>query len=506
MQHLRIGSFLQNGKYKIEKVLGQGGFGITYLATQKISIEGPIGQIDTEIKLAIKEFFMKDICNRDEDSSIVSIPSVGSQQLAERFKQKFIKEARNISRLKHAHIIKVVDVFEENGTAYYVMEYHGNGSLNSLIKQNGPMPEDKATNYILQIASALEYIHNEQMNHLDIKPDNILLNNKGEAILIDFGLSKCYDAGGEQTSSTPVGVSVGYAPLEQSRVGGVETFSPATDIYSLGATFYKLLTGNTPPDASEVLDEGLPDMGSNISVNIQNLITQAMEPRRKKRPQSIREFLSLFGDKSTESKLVDSEETKVVINQEVSFEETVIVDSIAQKPNINNNNIFPTIPNNDWNSVEAIDLGLSIKWANMNWTNNASMWCDINPNLIHLDGITESEHDVVYVSTLKKYRMPTLQEWRELQLKCKWEWCSNNLGCGYLVTGTTGNSIFLPANGKIVGEKHVAQNLKGYYWTSNKPLERNEAYYIYFDQDIIDFEREPFDNVLRYIRPVAVSR
>ena len=195
MQHLRIGSFLQNGKYKIEKVLGQGGFGITYLATQKISIEGPIGQIDTEIKLAIKEFFMKDICNRDEDSSIVSIPSVGSQQLAERFKQKFIKEARNISRLKHAHIIKVVDVFEENGTAYYVMEYHGNGSLNSLIKQNGPMPEDKATNYILQIASALEYIHNEQMNHLDIKPDNILLNNKGEAILIDFGLSKCYDAG-----------------------------------------------------------------------------------------------------------------------------------------------------------------------------------------------------------------------------------------------------------------------------------------------------------------------
>ena len=95
MQQLSEGTLLQGGKYKIEKVLGQGGFGITYLASQKISIEGPIGQIETEIKLAIKEFFMKDICNRNENSTIVSVPSVGSKQLAERFKQKFIKEAWN---------------------------------------------------------------------------------------------------------------------------------------------------------------------------------------------------------------------------------------------------------------------------------------------------------------------------------------------------------------------------------------------------------------------------
>jgi serine/threonine protein kinase len=294
MQQLPKNTLLQGGKYKIEKVLGQGGFGITYLATQKISIEGPIGQIETEIKLAIKEFFMKDVCNREEDSNVVSIPSVGSKQMAERFKQKFIKEAWNISKLKHPHIIKVVDVFEENDTAYYVMEYHGNGSLNSCIKQNGAFSEEEATKYILQIADALDYIHKQQMNHLDIKPDNVLLNNKGEAVLIDFGLSKCYDADGEQTSSTPIGVSVGYAPLEQSRIGGVGTFSPATDIYSLGATFYKLVTGQTPPDASEVLDEGLPDMPSYISSKTQNAITQAMEARRKKRPQSIEAFLELL--------------------------------------------------------------------------------------------------------------------------------------------------------------------------------------------------------------------
>lgn len=324
MQQLPKNTLLQGGKYKIEKVLGQGGFGITYLATQRISIEGPIGQIETEIKLAIKEFFMKDVCNREEDSNVVSIPSVGSKQMAERFKQKFIKEAWNISKLKHPHIIKVVDVFEENDTAYYVMEYHGNGSLNSCIKQNGAFSEEEATKYILQIADALDYIHKQQMNHLDIKPDNVLLNNKGEAVLIDFGLSKCYDADGEQTSSTPIGVSVGYAPLEQSRIGGVGTFSPATDIYSLGATFYKLVTGQTPPDASEVLDEGLPDMPNSISQKVQNAITQAMEARKKNRPQNINEFLNLLGKHIKVVEAINNQKISNFVAQEIKREEIEI--------------------------------------------------------------------------------------------------------------------------------------------------------------------------------------
>ena len=377
MQQLPKNTLLQGGKYKIEKVLGQGGFGITYLATQRISIEGPIGQIETEIKLAIKEFFMKDVCNREEDSNLVSIPSVGSKQMAERFKQKFIKEAWNISKLRHPHIIKVVDVFEENDTAYYVMEYHGNGSLNSRIKQNGAFSEEEATNYILQIADALDYIHKQQMNHLDIKPDNVLLNNKGEAVLIDFGLSKCYDADGEQTSSTPIGVSVGYAPLEQSRIGGVGTFSPATDIYSLGATFYKLVTGQTPPDASEVLDEGLPDMPSYISSKTQNAITQAMEARRKKRPQSIPEFLTLL-DCSIQ-KIINSGEENVVLVQSIPYseekkdvsapieardtEETILVNQNTEKFN-DINNFLLSLGIKDIDATVAVDLGLSVKWAN----------------------------------------------------------------------------------------------------------------------------------------------
>ena len=381
MQQLKSGSLLQGGKYRIEKVLGQGGFGITYLASQKISIEGPIGQIETEIKLAIKEFFMKDICNREAESNVVSIPSVGSKQLAERFKQKFIKEAWNISKLKHPHIIKVVDVFEENDTAYYVMEYHGNGTLNSLVKQNGAMSEEEATKYVLQIADALDYIHKQQMNHLDVKPGNVLLNNKGEAVLIDFGLSKCYDADGEQTSSTPVGISVGYAPLEQSRVGGVGTFSPATDIYSLGATFYKLVTGQTPPEASEVLDEGLPDMPNGISEKVQHAITQAMEARKKKRPQSIAEFLALLNIAFDDIKHVQEEFTPITtaapsvytsekgtIKDNISeskSEETVFANPSDERT-IEINKFLMSKGIKEINATTAVDLGLSVKWANCN--------------------------------------------------------------------------------------------------------------------------------------------
>ena len=505
-------------------MLGQGGFGITYLATQRISIEGPIGQIETEIKLAIKEFFMKDVCNREEDSNVVSIPSVGSKQMAERFKQKFIKEAWNISKLKHPHIIKVVDVFEENDTAYYVMEYHGNGSLNSRIKQNGAFSEEEATNYILQIADALDYIHKQQMNHLDIKPDNVLLNNKGEAVLIDFGLSKCYDADGEQTSSTPIGVSVGYAPLEQSRIGGVGTFSPATDIYSLGATFYKLVTGQTPPDASEVLDEGLPDMPDSISQKVQNAITHAMESRRKNRPQSIEEFLKLLDANSIGSAIgIEKEKvanrpvmtTPIVSEKKVEkvikdivdtsdLEETVLVNPLDEKYGevkvLLSNEGFKNL-----DSIEAVDLGLSVKWTNMNWNSQAVKWCTEESNFSVLDNITATDFDPVYISTDKQFRIPTLQEWLELRQKCKWEWIDHDLISGYVVTGSNGNKIFLPALGKVIGRNQIGDKLKGYYWTSNKRVGRKDVYYIYFNSEQIDYECEPLDNVLRWIRAVEVN-
>ena len=281
---LKPGSALQGGKYRILSVLGQGGFGITYAAEQ----------VSLGRRVALKEFFMEEYCNRDSTTSQVSIGSEGSRETVECFRAKFVKEAKMIAGLDHRNIIRIYDVFEENGTAYYVMEYLSGGSLLDLQRSEERLPEDEALACIRQAASALEYIHSMKINHLDIKPGNILLDGKGRAVLIDFGLSKRYDIEGNQTSTTPVGISHGYAPLEQYKPGGVGTFSPATDIYSLGATLYRLLTGQTPPDADVINDEGFPSNPGYVSGKVWKAMEAAMQPRRKDRPQSIAEFLKIL--------------------------------------------------------------------------------------------------------------------------------------------------------------------------------------------------------------------
>ena len=278
--YLEPGSTLQGGKYEIVKTLGQGGFGITYAAQHRLF----------DRKVAIKQFFMKD----------------ASDALADKFKAKFLKEARILANLEHPNIVRVTDVFEENGTAFYVMDFLPGGSLLDKIKKEGPVSEETAECYVRQVAAALDYIHGMNMVHLDVKPANILLNAKGNAVLIDFGISKHYDSAGEQTSNTPIGMSKGYAPLEQGMDGDVSQFKPSTDIYSLGATLYHLLTGFPPPEASVVNEDGLqqPDL---IGNRPWRAIYRAMQPRRKDRPQSIPEFLSLLED-------VEEDEGTVILN------------------------------------------------------------------------------------------------------------------------------------------------------------------------------------------------
>ena len=294
---LKAGAVLQQGKYRILSVLGQGGFGITYLAEQSL-----LGR-----KVAIKEFFMKDLCNRDADTSQVTVGSVGSRELVDRFRQKFFKEACNIASLEHKHIVPIMDIFEENGTAYYVMKYFSGGSLSF----NSAIPEDVALRYTNQLASALRFIHQKHMMHLDIKPSNILLDDEDNVVLIDFGLAKQYDNAGQQTSTTPVGISHGYAPIEQYRSGGVSAFSPATDIYSLGATLYKLLTGTTPPEAMDIVATGVPACPANVSAETWNAVKSAMQPAASSRPQSVDEFLSLLSENGTEGRRPEGLKSKV---------------------------------------------------------------------------------------------------------------------------------------------------------------------------------------------------
>ena len=288
MNTLLSSSTLQNGKYEIQRVLGQGGFGITYLATQH-----GLNRI-----VAIKEFFMERFCLRNADTCHVTIADDGSRELVNRYRNKFLKEARNIAKLEHPNIVSIIDVFEENSTAYYVMKYAQNGSLDDKVQRKGHLSEAEATRYILKVADALHFVHQHKMTHLDVKPANILLSEKDEPWLIDFGLSKQYDAqAGKQTSCTPLGFSPGYAPIEQYMADGTDSFSPESDIYSLGATFYKLLTGNTPPDAPFLANNGLPVQelkAKNVSQQSIYLIFQAMEPLRKDRLHDMNRFIELL--------------------------------------------------------------------------------------------------------------------------------------------------------------------------------------------------------------------
>lgn len=310
---LKKGTLLQGGKYKIEKVLGQGGFGITYLATQ----------INLNRKVAIKEFFMKDMCCREEDTNQVYYISSDSN-FVDNFKNKFIKEAQTISSLNHRNIIRIHDTFEENGTAYYAMEYIDGCSISDILKQQGKLQEDVAIQYIKEVAEALNYIHSKHINHLDIKPSNIMVRQvDNSVVLIDFGVAKQYDLlTDEGTTSTPVGVSHGYSPLEQYSDGGVQNFSPQSDIYALGATLYTMVVGEKPPHAVSISQNGSPTIPNTISPNIRNAITAAMKLKRSERPQSVSSFVNILNG------LDCNEETIVITKQKKSKRPIVLASTL----------------------------------------------------------------------------------------------------------------------------------------------------------------------------------
>lgn len=281
---LQPGTLLKAGSYRIIRTLGRGGFGITYLAEQ----------VMVRRQVCVKEFFPKDYYKRDGDTRNITLSSDGFGQMMDKFKTKFLKEAQIIAGLDHPNIIRIHDVFEENGTAYYVMEYIEGESLQSIVSRRGALGRDEAVGYIEQLAAALGYIHAHDIAHLDVKPGNVMVRSKDDrALLIDFGLSKHYDSEGMQTSSTPLGISHGFAPIEQYQVGGVSTFSPRTDIYSMGATLYYLAMGKVPPAAANVGEDGLDELPSHFGAGVCTAIERSMQYRRKDRPASAEEFMSL---------------------------------------------------------------------------------------------------------------------------------------------------------------------------------------------------------------------
>ena len=320
---------LMGGKYRIVRKLGQGGFGITYLAEHVVLRK----------RVAIKEFFFQQFCERDDGTSHVTVPTVGNRELVEKFRRKFVKEAQLIaSKLSHPSIVGVTDVFDENGTSYYVMDYIEGRSLSDIIKERGRIGEAEAIAIIDSVCRALAYVHSRNINHLDIKPGNIMVEAEtGNVVLIDFGVAKQYDAAtGEATTTTPVGRSHGYSPLEQYKVGGVSQFSPESDIYALGATLYKMLTGTTPPEAGDVAQDGLPPIPSDISASVRRAITAAIQTAKKDRPHTIAEFLDILHGKTAGGEETEVEEKKPKQKQD-DIEVIVIDDGKGNSGNNGNN-------------------------------------------------------------------------------------------------------------------------------------------------------------------------
>lgn len=293
--NLPNGHVLQNGKYRITHVIGQGGFGITYKGVWYTEVKGSLGTVQTEVPICIKEYFFKDYCYRETESFAVKVHSETGKVLFDKFKEKLIKEAKILSEVHHPHIVNVLEVFEENDTAYIAMEYISGCSLKYMMDREGILPEPKVLRYVRQIGEALQFVHEKNILHLDIKPSNILIDSSGKARLIDFGVSKRYDIEQQETSTTMLTLSKGFASIEQYDNEGTQSFSPCPDIYSLGATMYNLLTGKIPTES--ILRATRPlqkpsELNKDISPKTEAAIIKAMQIIPADRFQTVDEMMT----------------------------------------------------------------------------------------------------------------------------------------------------------------------------------------------------------------------
>ena len=300
---LQVGTVL-HGTYRIESYLSSGGFGNTYKVTNQEFHE----------TFAIKEFFVKGVCQRDGNNTTIIVSNSENADSFALQKEKFKKEARRLRGLNNPHIVKVYDLFEENGTAYYVMDYVDGENLSTRLNcTQSPLSESVVRNYLSQILYGLDAIHAAGIWHLDIKPANIVVDSHDIVKLIDFGASKQQSASGGATTSTGISYTNGYAPSEQISQS-YEKFGPWTDFYALGATVYKLLTNQDPPSVSDLSEDETEDKHlalpmSNVSEKMKKLVVWMMQVNRLKRPKNVGEIRRVLQQSSGATS--NSEETKV---------------------------------------------------------------------------------------------------------------------------------------------------------------------------------------------------
>lgn len=289
--YLSSGSFLQQGKYKIETFIGEGGFGITYRGIDLVNSR----------TVAIKENWPE---KASRQGTTVVWPHTVTPKVKDWQLKKVATEAQYLSQCQHPNIVRVYDFFEENSTAYVVMDFITGKPLSKILEEEGPLPVNRVKRYLLQLAEALKIIHSANLLHRDIKPENILIDRQDKAILIDFGATKEFIAG--QTRQMSVTLTRGYAPLEQYSYKSKRW--PATDIYALCASMYELLTGQLPPEATErIQSDSLAPPGqliSGIDPVLDQVIVTGMKMRVQERWQTAEEIINLLRGSSVIPKLI----------------------------------------------------------------------------------------------------------------------------------------------------------------------------------------------------------
>ena len=298
------------GRYTIECVLGQGGFGITYLGIDELH----------EKKVAIKEFFPQGIVTRNiEYEDTVTVTFVGEKENYEKGKERFLKEARTMAKFSKVEgIVKALDFFEIKNTAYIVMEYLEGITLKQYLRENQRIAPEDLIELLVPLIESLDEIHSQGMIHRDISPDNIMVLPDGRIKLMDFGAARDYTEFGEKSLS--IVLKPGYAPPEQYQTHGVQ--GPWTDIYALCATMYKCITGENPPDAiNRLVDDHLKKIsafGIPVLPQIEEAIIKGMSVAAKDRYQNVGDFCENLYGGYEERSVLGAEESQRQVETELA--------------------------------------------------------------------------------------------------------------------------------------------------------------------------------------------
>lgn len=405
--------------YTIQRVLGQGGFGITYLVKTILKM----GKLTYPAYFALKEHFIQVLCERDATTNRVRFMQSAAKEV-ESSMRAFISEAQRLQRLgiDHRNIVNVDEVFEANGTAYYVMEYLDGGSLANYVKTHGGRLSWADTTALMQpICEAVALLHSNRVAHYDIKPMNIMVMTDDQGlrpVLIDFGLAKHYDGQGQATSTLAAGgYTPGYAPMEQ--YGGLRQFSPTADVYALAATICFCLTGHAPSPAAELNIDALCDELLSIGVNdgVVNVLLRALEYRPNARPADAAALAAaLFKGAPVAS--VRQRQPASVSNQSVA--------TVCMEPKSSSN--YRTAPKNL--DLQVTLNGIKYYFSQTEWTNlSSSEQSRFNKQGVVIDykgqqfivKLNMERHDSGY-----EYDDPTLFTWEEAKQRVNdisGNWC-----------------------------------------------------------------------------------